>query len=263
MPVYLPSQGPNRANQKTAADELVWKIEADSKFLSGMNADPFVKNYLKDWEKDAADQRRTEGAKLTALDLERIHNVAVNATPFYVQKEDEILPQSLNPNKVAIIQSADAVSYLSDQLEGMDPLLKNHIINNLHQQGLSNIAGNFLGSKLLACQMDRIVDQINIHKYEDGSVTVQTFSLLNKIKDLMASGDPENPVIYQSKNPKQPLARVDMEVRLSTKDGKVDAEITEFKILGQGAKNKSFFDEKIGVTPKPDPTPNKSRQIGR
>lgn len=263
MPSYIPSKGPNRVTQKTATEELVWKIEADSEFLLSMNSDPFVKNYLKDWEKDAAAQGRTAGVKLTAVDLERIHNIAVNATPFYVQKEDEILPQSLNPNKVAIIQSADAVSYLSAQLEGMNPLLQSHIINNLHQQGLSNIAGNFLGSKLFGCQMDRVVDQINIHQYEDGSVTVQTFSLLNKIKDLMANGDPENPVIYQSSNPKQPLARVDMEVKLSIKDGKVDTEITEFKILGQGAKNKSFFDEKIGVMPQPDPAPNRSRQIGR
>lgn len=258
MPTYIPSGGAKRSqsNQK----EEIWRMTADESMLSDMNQDPFLQKYLKDWEANREAEGRTPGVQNTRVDLERIHNIAIDAVPVYIQSDsqdaNDIKALKL---KVPVIQSENAVSYLQTQLSDIKPELVTHLVNNLHQQGLSNISGNFLGSKMIGCTMERVIDQINITRDTDGSITVQAYSLLNKIKDRFANNDPENPKIYQNPNPKEPLARVDMEIRLSLDSkGAVKAEIESFKVLGHGKEAKQFFQEKLSPTPQ-GPEPSKSR----
>lgn len=259
MPAYIPSGGAKRSQSKQEDNEI-WRIAADESMLSDMNSDPFLKNYLKDWEADCSKEGRTAGAENTRVDLERIHNIAIDAKPIYIQSDaqdaDDIKRLNL---KIPVIHSQNAVSHLKNELAGMKPELLEHLVNNLHQQGLTNVATNYLGSKMLGCTMARVIDQINIRRNDDGSATVQTYSLLNNIKDRLGSADPEHPKVYQNANSKEPLARVDMEIRLSVDSkGGVKSEIESFKVLGYGKEAKQFFQEKLSPTPQ-GPEPTKSR----
>ncbi|MFO1257272.1 MAG: hypothetical protein U1E78_02450 [Gammaproteobacteria bacterium] len=262
MPAYIPSgrskRPPKQAQSKP--DDEIWRMTADENMLSAMNDDPFLQNYLKDWEARHVGQGHTPGVQNTKIDLERIHNISIDANPVYIQSDSQDATNIKELNlKVPIIRSQEAVTYLREQLSDIKPDLLEHLVNNLHQQGLTNVSGNYLGSKMIGCTMERVIDQINISRNEDGSVTIQTYSLLNNIKDRFGSGDPEHPKIYKNANPKQPLARVDMEVRLSADSkGGIKAEIESFKVLGSGKEAKHFFEEKLSPTPQ-GPEPSKSR----
>lgn len=192
-----------------------WKFQADQQMLSQMNNDAFLKNYLVD--------KGPTGKQKTIVDLPRFNNVVLNGNPYYIANDT----QTDHSVKRAKIKTEDFLRLL--ELSDIDLLMRNHIINNLNQDGLAFVAGNYLGSKLVGCVIKRAMDQLNIDvDKESGIVKIQSFSMIAQIQDRLGSDDPEKPIIYKNSNSKEPLGRVDMEVVLQNKNGKIEAQISKF-----------------------------------